>query len=84
MSVFGTGEDNSDPNNGKYYMTNTNLPWAINIYEKFDYPIEKQEILWVYSKFAEWAMSGGTLFPDWYKNLSGYRNSSLIYVKPAR
>lgn len=29
-------------------------------------------------------MSGGAQFPDWYKNLSGYRNSSLIYVKPGR
>lgn len=84
MGVFGTGEDSSDPNSGRFYLTDTNLPWAINIYEKFDYPIEKQEALWVYSKFAEWAMSGGAQFPDWYKNLSGYRNSSLIYVKPGR
>lgn len=84
MGVFGTGEDSSDPNSGRFYLTDTNLSWAINIYEKFDYPIEKQEALWVYSKFAEWAMSGGAQFPDWYKNLSGYRNSSLIYVKPGR
>lgn len=82
--IFGTVEDNSIPENGRYYVTDANLPWAINIYEKFDYPIEKQEILWVYTKFAEWAMSGGTLFPDWYKNLSGYRNNSLIYQVPGR
>jgi LruC domain-containing protein len=83
-SLFGQWEDASDPGNGKYYVTVENLPWAINIYESFDYPIEKQDILAVHLKFAEWAMSGGVQFPDWYKNLQGYRNSSLIYQIPAK
>ena len=82
MSLFGQWEDASDPATGKYYVTATNLPWAINIYESFDYPIEKQDILQVHLKFAEWATSGGVQFPDWYKNLSGYRNQSLIYQIP--
>lgn len=80
--LFGTWEDNSNPSSGRYYVNDKNLPWAINIYESFDYPIEKQEILWAHLKFAEWAMSGGVQFPDWYKNLSGYRNESLIYQVP--
>ncbi|MBS4062275.1 MAG: LruC domain-containing protein [Bacteroidetes bacterium] len=84
MSLFGQWEDASNPATGKYYVTVNNLPWAINIYESFDYPIEKQDILWVHLKFAEWAMSGGALFPDWYKNLTGYRNNSLIYQVPAK
>jgi LruC domain-containing protein len=79
-----SGEDDSDPASGKYYVTDKNLPWAINIYERFDYPIEKQDILSVHLKFAEWAMSGGALFPDWYKNLTGYRNNSLIYQIPVK
>lgn len=83
LSLFGQWEDNSDPANGKYYITVLNHPWAINIYEKFDYPIEKQDILGVHLKFAEWATSSGVLFPDWYKNISGYRNDSLIYEIPS-
>ncbi|MFZ4707536.1 MAG: LruC domain-containing protein [Bacteroidales bacterium] len=82
-NVFGQWEDNSDPATGRYYVTGNNLPWAINIYESFDYPIEKQDILQVHLKFAEWAMSGGLLYPDWYKDLNGYRNSSLIYQIPS-
>ena len=81
-AYFGTDDDKSIPANGRYYKTETNLPWAINIYQSFDYPIEKQEIIWAHLKFAEWATSGGVLFPDWYKNLSGYRNASLIYNIP--
>ncbi len=81
-AVLGTNEDASNPATGKYYVTETNLPWAINIYETFDYPIEKQDIIWVHLKFAEWATSGGVLFPNWYQNVSGYRNNDLIYSPP--
>ncbi|MBK9291376.1 MAG: LruC domain-containing protein [Bacteroidetes bacterium] len=83
MSLFGQWEDDSNPATGRWYVTDKNHPWAINIYESFDYPIEKQDILGVHLKFAEWAMSGGVQFPDWYKNLPGYRNSSLIYQVPS-
>lgn len=82
MSKFGTWEDDSNPGTGRWYVNDKNLPWAINIYESFAYPKEKQEILWAHLKFAEWAMSGGVQFPDWYKNLTGYRNQSFIYQVP--
>jgi len=81
-SFFGTFDDNTNLSEGRSYVDQNNLPWAINIYQKFDYPIEKQDIIWVHLKFVEWAQSGGELFPDWYKNLSGYRNQALIYKKP--
>ena len=81
-ALLGTLDDDSDATSGRYFKTITNLPWAINIYETFDYPIEKQEIIWAHLKFAEWATSGGVLFPNWYQNISGYRNNSLIYQAP--
>ncbi|MEI7500787.1 MAG: LruC domain-containing protein [Bacteroidota bacterium] len=76
---FGQAQDDSKPITGKYYKTVNNLPWAINIYESFAYPIEKVEILNTYNHFVQWAVSGGSLYPDWYKNLPGYRNNSNIY-----
>lgn len=84
QELFGTYEDDSDPATGRYYKTANNLPWAINIYESFDYPIEKQQIVWAYLKFATWATSGGTTFDDWYKDLTGYRNNALIYTIPVK
>lgn len=84
QTLFGTMEDYSNPAQGTYYKTDNNLPWAIHIYESFDYPIEKQLVLLAHLKFAEWATSGGVLFPDWYKNLSGYRNNDLIYPVPVQ
>lgn len=76
---LGTGDDASDPSTGTYYVTKNNLPWAINIPQTFQYPIEKQDILGAYLHFADWAESNGAVYPDWYTNKSGYRNSSLIY-----
>ena len=81
-SYFGTLHDDSDPGIGRYYKTENNLPWAINIIESFDYTIEKVEITYGYLKFYEWANSGGTSYPDWYKDEPGYRDNSKIYPIP--
>lgn len=78
-ALIGTGHDNSVPANGRYYVTENNLPWAIHIVERLDYPIEKVQIIDAHLKFVPWAQSGGTQFPDWYQNQSGYRNPANIY-----
>lgn len=80
-SLFGKWEDASRPQQGKYYITASNLPWGINLYQSFDYPKEKRDITQAYHKFVPWAVSGGVQFPDWYRNLPGYRNEQLIYQK---
>lgn len=63
---LGTFQDFSDPAVGRYYKTNTNLPWAINIYAGFTAPPESIPITLQYPKFVNWANSGGTLELDWY------------------
>lgn len=79
-SLFGTGDDNTNPSGNKYYTSkNSNLPWAICIPERFDYPVEKYDINLAYLKFATWVQSSGTQYADWYKNLPGYRDPSKIY-----
>lgn len=82
QSLFGTANDDSDAGTGKYYKTANNLPWAINLYESFDYPAEKQQVVWAYLHFAEWATSNGTSYQDWYQDLQGNRNDALIYTAP--
>lgn len=78
-SYFGQLDDDTNPAQGRTYVSSNNLPWGIMTYEQFDYPIEFQDITLVYLRFIEWAESGGTLFPDWYKDINGYRNRALIY-----
>jgi len=55
------------------------LPWAINIAEPFDYPIEKSAIIDAFNYFDEWVLSGGADYPDWYTDKTGYRNTPLVY-----
>lgn len=81
---FGMWEDHSEPGQGKYYQTSGRLPWAIEIPVSFDYPVEKADILTTYLKFADWALSSGTEFQDWYLDKAGYRNIESIYPKPAK
>jgi LruC domain-containing protein len=78
-SLFSTMDDASNQLTNKYYRSKKNLPWALNFYQKFDYPIEKAEILKAYLHFADWVQSNGNLYPDWYLDNNGYKNSSFIY-----
>ena len=77
---LGTLHDSSNPAQGRYYKTNKNLPWAINIPVEFVWPKEKVEILNGYLKFKEWAESGASLYPDWYLDKTGYRNESNLDI----
>jgi LruC domain-containing protein len=81
-SYFGQWFDDSDPATGKYYQSATNLPWAIDLPVAFDYPVEQVQILNAYTHFQQWAESGGSDYPDWYKDLSGYCVTENIYSPP--
>jgi LruC domain-containing protein len=78
-SYIGQLDDNSSIAEGRYFVTENNLPWAINIAEGFDWVIEFQDITGAYNHFAEWAQSGGINYADWYINNNGYRTDSMIY-----
>ena len=79
---FDTFDDASNPTSGLYYVSETGLPWAIEVPVNFKYPIEKDDILTAHLKFATWAQSSGVDYPDWYMDEPGYRNSSNIYDIP--
>jgi len=80
LSWFGTGNDSSIPAQGRYYKTSNNLPWAINIYQNFNYPKESADVTTAYLYLATWALSNGVSYSDWYVNNSGYCNASNIYT----
>ncbi|NVN94597.1 MAG: LruC domain-containing protein [Bacteroidetes bacterium] len=77
-ALFGTLQDDSNPGIGRYYRTKTNLPWAINTYQSFQYPIEKTEITKAYLKLIDWVISNGTQYNDWDSN-TAYRVNSYIF-----
>ena len=80
-SLLGTGQDNSSITNNRYYLSAQNWPWALNFVEDFDYPTETDNVSKAYLNFLTWAQSGGAQNADWYKDISGYRNSNYIFHK---
>ncbi|MFZ4798880.1 MAG: LruC domain-containing protein [Bacteroidia bacterium] len=80
-AFFGTFDDKSNPGLGKYYSTENNLPWALNINTSVPYASERTDFSEAYNKFIEWAQSGGTLSPNWYLNLTGNRTNSKLIIR---
>jgi LruC domain-containing protein len=81
-AYFGTGDDDTDTSIGKYYKSATNLPWGMHLPERFDYPLESEDIVKAHLVFPQWAQSSGYSFMDWYKDMPGYRNPIKIYNRP--
>ena len=82
VSINTLGTDADATNGNVFYKTANGLPFAISIPEKFEYPLEKEQIIHAHLKFVQWVQSGGVLFEDWYKNQPGYRDNSKLYSKP--
>jgi LruC domain-containing protein len=80
-TFFGQGDDTTNPAIARYYKSKNNLIWMLEVPSSFSYNIEKNDITKSYLKFGAWAESGGTLFKDWYIDLPGYRENSIIYNK---
>lgn len=78
---FGQGQDNSQPDANRYFVNTANLPWALNVYNALPNLIEKQDFTQGYLKFSAWAQSGGNQFPDWYLDLPGYRNATVLIFR---
>lgn len=78
-AFFGKSSDDSDPANGRYYVSEDNYPWAIEINNNYKAPTEKTHITQSYLKFNEWVNSGGGQFKDWYSTEdNGYRDITKL------
>ncbi len=63
-ALFNTEADASSGSDT--YQTANGLPWALNLIESFNWPIEKTDVLTAYPKLKENVTSGGTREQDWY------------------
>jgi len=76
MDLFGTADDNSDAETGRYYKTTKGLPWALNLPVAWHYPAETIGITDVYLQFFTWVQSNGVDASDWYLNPA---DADLLY-----
>ncbi|MBK7888038.1 MAG: LruC domain-containing protein [Bacteroidetes bacterium] len=80
-ALFNTGQDRTNQAMGRYYKSDRNLPWCINIPGEYGIVIEKAQIMDAYLKFADWSQSGGTLYNNWYSNEPGFRDPTKILIR---
>jgi LruC domain-containing protein len=60
------------------YISDSGFPWAISIIHDFKVPKERIRISEAYNFFNDWAISGGALHKDWYKDNPGNRNPDKL------
>lgn len=77
-SLLGTGDDRSNSSSSIFYKSEARLPWALNIPENFNHPLEGKPILDGYLFFKNWVESDGSSYPDWYLDKTGYRDTSKL------
>jgi LruC domain-containing protein len=76
---FNTADDISAIGEGTYFTSNKGFNWALHIPQSISYAQEKVDFTKAYTRFSEWAKSGGLSFEDWYLNIDGQVNSDAIY-----
>jgi LruC domain-containing protein len=66
--LFGWSNEGSDPKAGRYYKTkDRGLPWAVNLPDEWQQPLEKQQVHFCYPGFVDWVNTSGAKALDWYK-----------------
>ena len=70
---FGKYDDTSDAESGRYFRSNNNLPWALQINSAWRYPREYIDVLWAYPDYETWVESSGQEALDWF--LTSDRNN---------
>ncbi|MEP7705681.1 LruC domain-containing protein [Paraglaciecola sp. 25GB23A] len=65
---FGRLDDTSEPQSGRYFRNEHNLPWALKINSDWRYPREYIDVLWAYPNYEIWVESAGQQAQDWYQS----------------
>jgi len=75
-SAIDNGGINSDPSGN--FISSQGFSWGLSFLEDIPTPKEAVRISDAYNFFIPWAASGGENNKDWYKDLPGLRNLSLL------
>ena len=66
FTQLGKYDDTSDEGLGRFFRTESNLPWALKINTRWYYPREYIDVKWAYPDYETWVESDGAEATDWY------------------
>ena len=78
-SWVGQAADDTRPEEGKYFLTENNLPWAIEIPTPWEYPKEKVQISKAYPYFEDYIQ--GKSNTPWYTDEDGNKVHKHLYKR---
>ncbi|WP_282176743.1 LruC domain-containing protein [Vibrio nereis] len=76
-AMWGLGSDASDPTTHTYFKTSSNLPWALLMFQEWQWPLERTDLVEAYPQFANFAESAGQQGQQWY--IPNNARTHLIY-----
>ncbi|MGR5118044.1 LruC domain-containing protein [Vibrio astriarenae] len=65
-AMWNLGVDASSPEDGVYFKTAGNLPWAMLMTEEWRWPTERTDLVQAYPQFAQYAESAGSQAHSWH------------------
>lgn len=66
VQLFQRFDDNSDLEEGSLFVTDNNMPWAIELPTLWAHPYERIDVMDAYPEFVDFIQSEGNNSPTWY------------------
>ncbi len=79
LALFGAEDDDSQPDNGRYYKTAYHLPWVLDIPADWEHPLENKDITRAYGRFKQYAEEDHSLV--WYTATPENQNPDKVFKK---
>lgn len=79
LALFGAADDDSRPENGRYYKTAYHLPWVLDIPAAWEHPLENKDITSAYGRFKKYAEEDHSLV--WYTATPVNQNPDKVFKK---
>ncbi len=77
-AFLGLGQDRSNPDNDEYFRSDTGMPWALQIGNEWQYPLEFKDITDAYPLFETYVTSSGVDSKNWY--LPDNADQDLVFI----
>ena len=76
FSFLGQNDDASEGN--AYFLTEKGMPWALEISERWAYPLSGIDLVDAYPMFIDFVQSNGTAESDWYGADKAITNNTFV------
>ncbi|MFQ3193284.1 MAG: LruC domain-containing protein [Colwellia sp.] len=63
---FNRGDDKSEPENERYFISENGMPWAINVGAEWKYSLEYMDVMYSYPLFSSFIANQGLVDANWY------------------